>query len=374
MDLDKIARRISSSGRIRTAGRIEFVRDQGPLRRDLRAKGFSFSSDTLKDLAKVLWAAERAHSYGMAALRLFSKTPASEISPDGLLGGRGYIQQIKEMRSNLSQAVEVLSAFSDTMHDEVNADHWAGASESEPEIEEIVEQADAVKAAPEQYVEEQFEQQVPEASEDFNQLTNPSPEEMNPVVENSGPPDWDWGQEETQIQSSEKAIHRPKDPKDSDLRVLKGQISSSSIPVETLPGPRVKHIGPGEGDQEFGYYADDDERPSDDPIGEGFRFLEEVYQDWDIGKGGVTGYDNPTDGDTSKFKQSALKLANYSWLPGSRNEKLMPYYDPNATDEDVEWMRAHDQPEPPKSLAPPPENMLPDKLWEARRNADISSD
>ena len=372
MDFNRMARRINSSGRIHTAGRIEFVRDQGPIRRDLRAKGFKFTPKILKDLAKVLWATERAHSYSMAALRLFSKTPASEISPDGLLGGRGYIQQIKEMRSNLSQAVEVLSSFSDTIHDEVNADHWSTANENEPEVEEIVEQANAVKANPEQYVEQQFEQQLPEVSEDFNQISNPNSEELNPIVENKS--EWDWeslDQSPVQVQSSEKEINHPKGLKNFNLEDLNGLVSSSSIPVETLSGPRVKHIGPGESDEEFGYYTDDNDRPSDDQLGEGFSSFEPVYRDWDVDENAVSGYENSTDGD--QFKQSAAKVANYSWLPGSRNEKLMPYYDRNMTDEDIAWMRENDSPVPPKDLAPLPTKILPGKLWESRRNAIISS-
>src|SRR5689334_19808218 len=76
----------------RIGGRIEFVRDQGPVRRDIRVKDFDWSPECLRNLAKILWAAQRAHSYAMSSYRLFSKMPSASFSPDGMLGGKGYIQ------------------------------------------------------------------------------------------------------------------------------------------------------------------------------------------------------------------------------------------------------------------------------------------
>src|SRR5271169_2011957 len=128
--LNLIASRVAglSIGKLRTAGAIEFIKDKGPVRRDVRVEDFSWSPESLGELAKILWASQRAHSYAMAAFRLFSKIPSSQISPDGLLGGRGYIQNIKEMRTSLAQAAEVLSSFTDTVDDEINAPHWKSAN------------------------------------------------------------------------------------------------------------------------------------------------------------------------------------------------------------------------------------------------------
>src|SRR4051812_38185676 len=80
------------SHNVRTSGRVEFIKDTGPVRRDIRVEGFEWSPESLRALAKILWAAQRSHSYAISALRNFSKMPSSQISPDGLLGGRGYIQ------------------------------------------------------------------------------------------------------------------------------------------------------------------------------------------------------------------------------------------------------------------------------------------
>ena len=403
-----------ASRKVRTAGRIEFIRDQGPLRRDVRAKGFQWDEDVLRNLAKILWAAERAHGYGMSALRLFSKMSSSEFSPDGLLGGRGYIQQVKELRAGLGQAVEVLSSFTDTVHDEINAPHWSSVLES-PEVGEIVEDARHVKADPEGFVEEQFHSQVPEAREDFNVYENPRPD--NPFLvedenENENEDDWDWDALSSTVSSKlteEKEVPLPGPraelPTDESEQeegvtpvemlmnttgehpagkyfaalddVLDGfrkhfsslggpRTADSSVAPETLPGPRVMHVGPGESPEEFGYFTDQDERPSDDPLGEGFSHLERVEES--PVADGTTGYADATQGDETVFKTSASRLAEtYSWLPGSDNEKPLNYYELGLSDEDEEWMRAHNQPDPPPGMAPPPSELPTDGLWDAVR-------
>ena len=90
IDFNKIASKICESdvkGSVRTAGQIEFKKDRGPIRRDIRAPGFKWSPESLRNLAKILWAIQRSNSYTMAAYRVFSKMNSSDFSPDGLLGG-----------------------------------------------------------------------------------------------------------------------------------------------------------------------------------------------------------------------------------------------------------------------------------------------
>lgn len=389
INLDKIAHRIASS-KVRTAGRIEFIRDQGPVRRDIRVKGFQWDPNSLRNLAKILWATERAHSFGIAALRLFSRMPASEISPDGLLGGRGYIQPIKEMRAKLAQSIELVSEFSDTLHDEINASHWA-ASEGEPEVQEIIQDVEEVKSNPDEFVQEQFQQEVP--GEEFNQVINP--EAINPTVIGPGREDQEqeslphgWGGEtepsawmgQSQYSSAKPGMRKPKkkEPEEESLptddspqeegrttpemvmrttrdssnyassltkaiiALSESRQASSSLPVETLPGPRVKHIGPGESDEEFGYYTDHGERPSDDPAGEGFSQLDPIYDVVVVDK--ASPYIDSALGDETKFKISA---DTYSWLPGANNDKNLNYYALGLTDEDINWMKQNAAPELP---------------------------
>jgi hypothetical protein len=365
IDLDQIARRVASN-RARTAGLIEFKKDQGPLRRDIRAEGYKWSPEALKNLAKILWATERSHSYGMAAYRLFSKMPASEFSPDGLLGGRGYIQSVKEMRASLGQSIELLSEFSDTVHDEVNANHWSVAQE--PQIQEIIEDVQTVKADPEKFVQEQFEQEIPQESFQYD---NPLPEVMNPQVTGPGmeepvqslPQGGPSEQIEQYALSSDYGSAVYEAAKKLGVRARTHEAAhlitgDSSIPLSTLPGPRVEHIGPGESTEEFGYFTEQDEVPSDDPLGEGFSQLDRIYED--SAADGIPMITDTTQGDTSRFKTGAN---TYSWLPGANNDKNMNYYQLGITNEDIEWMKANSAPELPddhkKDVRP-----YRDPLWE----------
>lgn len=412
--LRSMAHRVA--GTIRTAGRIEFVRDQGPVRRNIRVNGFEWDPEVHRNLSKILWAAERSHNYAMAALRLFSKMPSSKFSPDGLLGGVGYIQQVKEMREGLGKAAEVLSAFCDTIDDEVNAEHWKAVHDGDPVTQDIIQSAQDVRQNPEQDIQQQFQEDNPLAVESgeaiYPEDMNPSPDDFNPFLQSDdedGGDDEDgddWGGSRLSSDNSKEVpLPGPKSALPTDTSEQKegltevdyamnttGQVGSlyaeairqvlkkngpkvmtaarrvadSSVDPAQLPGPRVMHVGPGASPEEFGYDTDWWDRPSDDPLGEGFRSLEPIYEDGL--QDGVTGYSDPTDGDSTVFKSAARiaqEAATYSWLPGSRNEKPMSY-ERGLTEAEMNWLRANDAPDPPADWVKKQDTHIgPDPMWES---------
>lgn len=418
--LGPMARRIA--GTVRTAGRIEFVRDQGPVRRNIRVEGVTWDSEIHRNLSKILWAAERSHSYAMAALRLFSKMPSAKFSPDGLLGGVGYIRPVKEMREGLGKAAEELSSFCDTVDDEINAKHWRVVKEADPVSQDILQSAEHTRSNPEQVVQQQFQEDNPLAFKSgeaiYPEDMNPSPDDFNPFLqsEEDGGDDEDdsdgWGSFHTSSdESKEVPLPGPKSALPTDSGEQKegltevdyvmnttGQVGSlyaeairqtlkkhgpkvvtagsrtadSSVDPAQLPGPRVMHVGPGASPEEFGYDTDWWDRPSDDPLGEGFRSLEPIYEDGL--QDGVTGYSDPTDGDVTVFKSAAARIAResatYSWLPGSRNEKPMSY-ERGLTEAQTEWLRANDAPDPPSDWVDPgPKSSGADPLWTSLWESD----
>lgn len=413
VDLRKIAHRIAAD-QVRTAGTIEFKKDSGPLRRDIRIQGFQWSPDVYRSLTKILWAAERSHSYGMAALRLFSKLPSSEFSPDGLLGGVGYIQSIKDMRSGMSKSVEFLSSFTDTMYDEINASHWANAG-GDPDAQWLVDQAQQVKANPEDYVQQEFQESAPAEEEEFSEVVNP--EAKNPGVlteegsgqegvteeeEDSSDEDWGYHQSaegpkpakrpeprkrlESQlpaddseqsegVNSDSEQVMRTVVPEHGSyssviiksVEKILNRTAASALPVEVMSEPRLLHRGPGESPEEMGSYSDQGERPSDDPIWEGFSQLDRIeesgYQD------GVTGEYPPNQGYTyQSWSEIASRVAEvpptYSWLPGANNDKNLNYYELGLTEDDVNWMRANSAPNPPQSTPQKKNRPVIDPLWD----------
>lgn len=360
-NLESIAKRVAESmagGFSRTAGRVEFVKDQGPVRRDVRVKGYEWSPDSLRDLAKILWSAQRAHSYAMAALRIFSKMPSSDFSPDGLLGGRGYIQSIKDMRSGLAGAVEELSTFTDTVHDEINADHWSPVEEK-ADIDGIMEDVGDVKENPEEFVEEEFEDE---------EMSNPVAE--NPEVESD---DEDEDEASTALDTPRLSMNIGHDGYKAAFDNLVMHRVASRIagggddelyfrgpePLITdrdVPGPRAFPLGPAEGG-ELGSYDDPAESPPN-PMDSTLNEQELLIEN------GLCLPMSSDFGDGDNFRVSS---EGYSWLPGSENLKGMNWYDKDLTDEDIEWMQKNCKPDVPSSLQPKREEVCSESLWDGVR-------
>lgn len=355
MDYSKIAAKIANTstniniGRKRQAGDVRFIKDQGKIQRDLRVSGFSFDPDAYKDLAEILWAAQRSHSYSSSALQKLSKMNSSKFSPDGLLGGKGYIQAIKDMRTSLSNVVEFLSAFTDTIYDEINAPHWK--STDDQEANNLVQDAEHIRDNSEQFVEEQMQEEFQESPEEVQAeaepetYENPSADVMNPVVEND---DYDQDDEE----------------QEGSLVLTSSEKKATSIPVETLSGPRVDAIGPCMGDGWEGSFNSPDDISSDNP---------NVHNDFSKYPGdGDYDLANPPDityGDTkpqnlvSKPKKRKADV-NYSQLPGADNDRPLNFYQRGLTEEENQQLREMAKPDYDPEAEQAIKKSLTDLLWQ----------
>ena len=177
MTMRKTARpdptRVARRAMIRTAGEVRFIKDKsgdssqwawndsGPQQRKI-SPDFAFNPRNTKPLARVMRSTNAALGHSMSAYAIFTKLKSADVSPDGSLGGKGYIQKIAEMRRAYMNVVEALSALSDTLYDEIRAPHWAAVSRQEDpeerdEVEQIVEDAMEIKEDPEAWAEEQEE-------------------------------------------------------------------------------------------------------------------------------------------------------------------------------------------------------------------------
>lgn len=174
-DPQKIARlyleqQVESKGRTKTAGEVRFIKDRsgdkgewafgppGATERDIE-DAFEFKRGQLKPLAQTLRSTLMALGHAQSAAATFTKIKSARISPDGNLGGKGYIQKITDMRRQYMNCVEALSALSDTLYDEINAPHWQpgpdlGTRERE-DVEEIMQDAEEIREDPEGWAEEE---------------------------------------------------------------------------------------------------------------------------------------------------------------------------------------------------------------------------
>lgn len=130
-----LARRVARShlqrkeSRSKTAGEVRFVTDKGPSDEERQIPGdfeYDSSCDEIKDLGRVLLRISKALGYLIPAQETFTRINGREISPDGKLGGHGYVKSIADIRKTLNESVDGLSAVVDTLDDELKAEHWKG--------------------------------------------------------------------------------------------------------------------------------------------------------------------------------------------------------------------------------------------------------
>lgn len=164
--MDEQAKRVLARFHQRTAGDFPFQQPKGmeppsAQKREI-PKDFPYDPKALKPLSKALFAASVALGHTLAAHKHFSQVKSPSVSPDGRIGGRGYIMGMNDIRRKLWEASEALSAVSDAIHDEINAPHWkpklAQLDENDREdVSRFVEEAQDVRDNPGEEAEEEIE-------------------------------------------------------------------------------------------------------------------------------------------------------------------------------------------------------------------------
>lgn len=108
---------------------------------------FKYNPKKLKYLKQVLHNVSTSLGTLTSALNTFSRMKGPEISPDGLLGGVGYIIPIREIKQTLISEIHSLSNIADCLADELTNPRWGIKDDSEvkkliEEKEEVMEKVD----------------------------------------------------------------------------------------------------------------------------------------------------------------------------------------------------------------------------------------
>jgi hypothetical protein len=277
-------------------------------------KDHPFEPRALKPMAKGLWAASVSLGHALTALRYLSRIKSATVSPDGMLGGRGYVMQVPEMRKTLQSAIEGLSSITDTLHDEMAAPHWkpqlANLDQNEAEdIENFVQRSRDILDDPEQEADDEATK-IEEENDDEEDNDEKAEAPVASDIPGGGSP-------ETNEAPSPEI-------KDEVLKTASSgytyiRTANSSIPVETLSGPRVEHLDredadsinppeaypnddwgqPGQKEYEFPSPWDNDLHQAGG--GSGMPIDPTPTDGWDFGLGygaegdGAGGYENPTE-------------------------------------------------------------------------------
>jgi hypothetical protein len=243
-------------------------------------KDHEFQARALKPLAKALWASTVALGHALTAYRHLSRLKSATVSPDGLMGGRGYVMKLSEMRQKLYEASEALSSISDTIFDEINAPHWkpklAQLDEGDKEdVARFVEEAQDVMENPEAEAEEQIaeiEAENDEEEDDEKESSSvpegdafqpesvarmaPRSKEASAIERPCGMSERAWVHYFYDTAARQEAYAETLDPRRL-RQALYVTTANSSQPVSDLPGgPRVNHLGPSAGNGEYGDFSE----------------------------------------------------------------------------------------------------------------------
>lgn len=146
MKRDRLTLRIAAA---ESAAEKKKNNNKGELARDI--EGFDYDPSKATVLKKALHNINVSLGTLISAMKDLSILRGSEITPDGKLGGRGFVMPFKELKLKINTAISDLSDVTDTLADELTNPNW-GLSDSEKkkvkkeneQIEDKVEEVEEV--------------------------------------------------------------------------------------------------------------------------------------------------------------------------------------------------------------------------------------
>lgn len=173
MDTREFEQMLPRTASSKTAGEVRFIKDRGgdhnewgwnpPGANDREIDpNYKFDAKNLEPLARTLRSALMALGHIQTARTVFTKIKGQRISPDGNIGGKGYVMPLKDIRKQLSNCDEALSSITDTIYDEINAVHWhpdvddsGGDPRARAEVKEVMDDVEEIKEDPEDWAEKE---------------------------------------------------------------------------------------------------------------------------------------------------------------------------------------------------------------------------
>lgn len=101
-----------------------------------------YDKTKVSHIVSVLTQVSAAMDYTKKALEELTSVPSDEISPDGNLGGRGNVMSVRDMKTEMSEALVSLSTLRDTLSDELNNPGWGLSKDEKDSITRIQEKSE----------------------------------------------------------------------------------------------------------------------------------------------------------------------------------------------------------------------------------------
>jgi hypothetical protein len=129
---------------------------------------YRYNPKKLKHLKRILHNLSVALGTLSSALNEFSRLKGPDISPDGLLGGIGYILPVQEIKQTIYNSVQSLSNVADSIADEMSNPKWNAVEDKE--VKKLIKEKDeAVDQAEEEMEEDSI---LPEDVITINEITS----------------------------------------------------------------------------------------------------------------------------------------------------------------------------------------------------------
>jgi len=128
---------------------IEEKTAAGSMRRSI-PDDYSYNPKKLKHLKSILHNVSVALGTLSSALNEFAKLKGPDISPDGLLGGVGYIIPVADIKQSLTTAVHSLSNVADCIADELTNPRWN--AHEDKEVKELIKEKEKAVDKVEEHV------------------------------------------------------------------------------------------------------------------------------------------------------------------------------------------------------------------------------
>jgi hypothetical protein len=171
--------------RKRLTDRLEKTAASGGLRRQI-PDDFRYNPKKLKHLKAVLHKLNDALGDMVSAQKGFSRVKGPDISPDGHLGGFGYILPIKDIKQEMHQMIQKISDIADCIADELTNPKWN--AKDDKEVKELIKEKKVIdeevneEVSPDAPPDEIDPDDVQTGPSDDDSQTGPGPE-IQPVYE-----------------------------------------------------------------------------------------------------------------------------------------------------------------------------------------------
>lgn len=157
------------------------------LRREI-SEDFKYDKKKLKHLQRILHNVNVSVGTLVSALNEFSRVKGPAISPDGLLGGLGYIMTVKGIKEILNSSMHNLSEVADSLADELTNPHWHADDKKTKEIikekQELEEKTQQIMDNPDEVIEDTgYDEPEEEETEEEELEEKPEEEKEEPEPE-----------------------------------------------------------------------------------------------------------------------------------------------------------------------------------------------